>query len=494
MLNLAVMLPIAAGLLLLALRPKRRGPRELIVMGATLITSVLVLASVLRPSAEQSVLLYLLPNLPLAFRLDGVGRVFASLVAFLWPLAVLYAFEYMEHEGGENHFFAFYTITYGVTVAIASAANLMTMYVFYELLTVTTISLVMHGTSRASVAAGHKYMLYSFFGAALAFVGVMIVTVYGNGGEFTPGGVLGEAFAAEHPLMLQLGYVCAFLGFGVKAAVFPTHAWLPSASVAPTPVTALLHAVAVVKAGAFGIIRVTFFSFGASLLRGTPAQLLAILLASVTIVYGSTMAVKEHHFKRRLAYSTVSNLSYIVLAASLMTQESLTAGLAHMVFHALIKITLFYCAGAVLVRTGRTQVESLRGLGRVMPWTCTAYVVGALALTGTPLLPGFVSKWMIGSALIDSGSLVIMGIPAAWIGMAALLTSAVLTAIYLMSVAFAMFFRPLEPSGHVQPGVNCDPTWRMKLPLAVLCAAIVLCGLFSGAVVDFLTAASAGVM
>ncbi len=494
MLNLAVILPIAAGALLLALRPKRRGVREALVMGATLITSLIVLACVLRPGGEREVLLYLMPGLPLAFELDGVGRVFAGLVAFLWPLAVLYAFEYMEHEGGENHFFALYTMTYGVTVGIASAANLMTMYVFYELLTVSTISLVMHGTSRASVAAGHKYMLYSFFGAALAFVGVMIVTVYGKGGGFVPGGALGESFAKEHPLMLQAGYICTFLGFGVKAAIFPMHAWLPSASVAPTPVTALLHAVAVVKAGAFGIIRVTFFSFGASLLYGTKAQLVAILLASITIVYGSTMAVKEHHFKRRLAYSTVSNLSYIVLAASLMTQESLTAGMAHMVFHALIKITLFYCAGAVLVKTGRTQVEGLRGIGRVMPVTCAAYVVGALALTGTPLLPGFVSKWMIGTSLIDNAGLSIMGVPAAWIGMAALLISAVLTAIYLMSVAFAMFFRPLEPSGHVQANVNCDPTWRMKLPFAVLCAAIVLCGLFSGAVVDVLTAASAGVM
>ena len=249
--------------------------------------------------------------------------------------------------------------------------------------------------------------------------------------------------------------------------------------------TALLHAVAVVKSGVFAIIRVTYFSFGAQVLRGTAAQSIALLLASVTIVYGSTMAVKEHHFKRRLAYSTVSNLSYIVLAASLMTQSGLTAALAHMLFHALIKITLFFCAGAVMVKTGRTQIEDLRGLSRVMPFTCAVYTVGAISLMGTPLLPGFVSKWLIGSAAIETGTA--MGM----VGVAALLISAVLTAIYLMGPAMSMYFRPLEGMEKV---VSCDPGLRMKLPFAVLAAAIVLCGLFSDPIITLLAKLSAGVM
>jgi len=300
--------------------------------------------------------------------------------------------------------------------------------------------------------------------------------------------VLSEAFADKHPLLLRLGYLSAFLGFGVEAAIFPMHAWLPKAAVAPTPVTALLHAVAAVKSGVFAIMRVTFFSFGAHLLRGTWAQHIAMLLAVLTIVYGSTMAVREHHFKRRLAYSTISNLSYIMLAAAMMSGAGLTAGLAHMLFHALIKITLFFCAGAVLVRTGRTQVESLRGVGRVMPFTCAVYTLGALALMGTPLLPGFISKWMIGSAMIDSGTVIGM------IGLVAVLISAVLTAIYLMSVTFAMYFRPFEPDAHTAEGAKADPTWRMKLPFAVLCAAIVLCGLFSNHIITVLEAIGAGVL
>ena len=488
MLCLAVFLPIVFGLAMLAVQPKSREGREWATECVTIATSLIVLYALINRSAEPTVLVYLMQDMPIAFHMDGLSAFFAALVAFLWPLATLYGFEYMEHEGGENHFFALYTITYGVTLGISTAANIMTMYIFYEFLTLCTLPLVMHGTSRESVKAGHQYMIYSFFGAAIGFIGVMIIVAFGDGGAFAMGGVLSEAFAGEHPLLLRLGYLSAFLGFGVKAAIFPMHAWLPKASVAPTPVTALLHAVAVVKSGVFAIMRVTFFSFGAHLLRGTWAQHIAMLLAVMTIVYGSTMAVREHHFKRRLAYSTISNLSYIVLAACLMTAEGLTAALAHMVFHALMKITLFFCAGAVLVKTHRTQIESLRGLVNIMPFITGVYTVAALALMGTPLLPGFVSKWMIGMAAVADGYF--MG----YAGVAAILISAVLTAIYLMSVAFFMIFRPLEDTKGLNVERNYDPTWKMKLPLAILTIAIVLCGIFSNNIIQMLAAVSAGVI
>ena len=488
MLCLAVFLPIIAGLAMQFFPPKTRGYREWAVECVTLFTSFFVLLCLAEPKETPTVAFMLMQDMPIAFQIDGLGGVFTALVAFLWPLAALYGFEYMEHEGGENHFFALYTITYGVTLGISTAANIMTMYIFYEFLTLCTLPLVMHGTGRESVKAGHQYMIYSFFGAAIGFVGVMIIVAFGNGGAFAMGGVLSEAFAGEHPLLLRFGYLSAFLGFGVKAAIFPMHAWLPKASVAPTPVTALLHAVAVVKSGVFAIMRVTFFSFGAHLLRGTWAQHIAMLLAVLTIVYGSTMAVREHHFKRRLAYSTISNLSYIVLAACLMTAQGLTAALAHMVFHALMKITLFFCAGAVLVKTHRTQIESLRGLVNVMPFITAVYTVAALALMGTPLLPGFVSKWMIGSAAVADGYF--MG----YAGVAAILISAVLTAIYLMSVAFFMIFRPLEDTTGIVEGRNYDPSWKMKLPLAILTLAIVLCGIFSNNIVESLAAVAAGVI
>lgn len=489
MLILAVFFPIVAGLAMLVLRPKSRRVREIYVEGVTLATSLIVLACFVRRDLAPCTAFMLTPTIPVSFAIDGVGGIFTALVAFLWPLAALYGFEYMEHAGGENHFFAIYTVTYGVTLGISTAANMMTMYVFYEFLTLCTMPLVMHGSSREALRAGRQYMTYSFFGAALGFVGVMIVTIYGDGGTFAMGGALGEAFAAEHPVMLQIAYLCMFFGFGVKAAVFPLHAWLPAASVAPTPVTALLHAVAVVKSGVFGVMRTTYFAIGAQLLRGTSGQAIAVILASVTIVYGSAMAVREHHFKRRLAYSTVSNLSYIVMAVSLMTQAGLVAGLTHMVFHALIKITLFYCAGAVQVRAERTQVEGLRGLSAVMPLTCAVYTVAALALSGTPLLPGFVSKWMIGTAAVAAAA----DFPLAWLGLTALLISAVLTAVYLLSVAVSMYFRPFEPNEDTNapllPGAKLDPSYKMLLPFAVLIAAIVLCGLCSNAVVSAITGA-----
>ena len=488
MLCLAVFLPIVAGLLLLAFPPKSRGMREFLVEGVTIITSLLAAYCVINRKADPTIAVYLMQDMPMAFHVDGLGGVFTAIVAFLWPLATLYGFEYMEHEGGENHFFALYTITYGVTLGIATSANIMTMYIFYEFLTLATLPLVMHGTSAESVKAGRQYMIYSFFGAAIAFVGVMIIIAFGNGGAFQMGGVLDAAFADKHPLLLRVGYLCAFLGFGVKAAVFPLHAWLPRASVAPTPVTALLHAVAVVKAGVFAIMRLTYYSFGAALLAGTWAQHIAMALAIITIVYGSTMAVREHHFKRRLAYSTVSNLSYIILAASLMTEAGLTAALSHMVFHALMKITLFFCAGAVLVRTHKTRIESLRGFSAAMPYVCVVYTIAALALMGTPLLPGFASKWMIGSAAVSSGY--VMG----YIGVAAILISAVLTAIYLMSVSFFMFFRPLEDTEGLEEGRNYDPTWKMKMPLGILAIAIVLCGVFSNDIISLLASVAGGVI
>ncbi len=488
MLLLAVFFPIAAGLLLFATPKKMSGRvRACIVEGVTLATSLIALYCLLRRGGEIQQVFTLLPGLPIAFRIDGVGGLFTALVAFLWPLSTLYGFEYMEHVGGQRHFFALYTITYGVTLGIAMAANLLTMYIFYEFLTICTLPLVMHGSSAGALRAGRQYMMYTFFGEAVSFAGVMIALVCGEGGTFVMGGTM-SAFAAAHPALLQAAYLCMFIGFGVKAAVFPMHAWLPTAAVAPTPVTALLHAVAVVKAGAFAIIRATYFVVGAQLLRGTLSQAVALVLTSVTIVYGSVMAVREHHFKRRLAYSTVSNLSYIVFAACLMTQAGLIAGLSHMLFHALIKITLFFCAGAVLVKTGRTQIESLRGLFGVMPATCAVYTLAALALSGAPILPGFVSKLLIGQAAIDSGS------PFGVLGVAALLISAVLTAIYLLTLVFAMAFRPLSPDGTLVAGEKRDPSWRMLVPLFVLSAAIVLCGLFSNAVVSAVTGAVGEVM
>ena len=280
----------------------------------------------------------------------------------------------------------------------------------------------------------------------------------------------------------------AFIGFGTKAAVFPMYAWLPAASVAPTPVTALLHAVAVVNAGAYAVIRVIYYSFGASFLYGSVAQIIAVCLACFTILFGSAMAVREQHFKRRLAYSTVSNLSYMLMGAALMTPGGMVGSLSHLIFHGLMKIGLFYCAGAVLVQTGKEYVQDLRGMGRVMPFTFTCFTIGSIAMVGIPPLCGFVSKWNLLTAAADTGS---------WWGIVAIATliiSAILTAVYLFTVVSVAWFRPLDASDAALAGKNTDPGWQMKLPLALLCVMVVLCGVFSTPLVQWLRSVAAGLV
>ena len=479
MLSFAVFFPIAAGTLMFLL-PDRRVLRCILTELVTILTSVSVFYALVYLKGRSETVLPITGTLSLAFHLDGAGAVFAALSAFLWPLAVLYAFEYMRHEGGERHFFPLYTISFGVTLGVAFAGNLLTMYIFYELLSLATLPLVIHGSKPESERAGTTYMYYTFGGAALALIGT-IPLLYFTGGSFLPGGILPPELSGR-PGLMQFLFLCCALGFGVKAAIMPFHSWLPKAAVAPTPVTALLHAAAVVKAGAFAYIRISYFSFGAEVLRGTVAQLIMILLASITIVYGALCAVREHHLKRRLAWSTVSNLSYIMLSASLFTEAGLTGAFTHLLFHALMKITLFFTAGAILVRTGKTEIEEMRGLSASMPVTTTVYMIGAFALSGLPILPGFASKWMIGTAAISAG-------PLGFLGLAALLTSAVLCGIYALTPGFSMLFRSTgQESEHADPGA------AMTISLICLTLAIFLAGLFSNTIIHLVAAAAAASM
>ena len=479
----AVFLPLVAGALLPLFRFESRKARSVYVETFVILTSLLAL-SVLVRGGERVRLFSLTDSMTVELALDGLGRVFTGIVAFLWPLATLYAFEYMEHEGGENTFFCFYTMTYGVTLGISMAANYETLYVFYELLTLVTLPLVCHSADSAAMAAGRKYLYYSLTGAALAFIGLMFIDAYGATSDFVLGGVLGAA--TGHETLLRVVFVLAFLGFGVKAAVFPFHGWLPAASVAPTPVTALLHAVAVVKAGVFAIMRVSFYSFGPALLRGTFAQVIPLALAVITIVYGSAMAVKEQHIKRRLAYSTISNLSYIVFGAMLLTPAGLSASLMHMVFHALMKIILFFCAGAIMVKAEKHYVQEIRGFGQVMPFTFAVFTVAALSLIGIPPLAGFISKWnLAGAAFAQGGALALTGV-------CALLVSAVLTAIYTMGVVLPAYTLPLGAQDAALG--KRDPGLRMKLPLALLVLALLAVSLYAQPLLDFLTAVAGGLM
>ena len=488
LLMLAILLPLVGGVVMPLFHFQKERTRSWYVEAVVIATSVLCWVTLFQRPEGTFTLMYMTDHLSLSFRLDQMSMVFVGLVSFLWPLASLYGFEYMRHEERPNTFFTFYTITYGITLAVAMAGNLFTLYVFYECLTLITLPLVTHKQDPQSIRAGRKYLIYSISGAALAFIAMIFIIHYGSTTDFVLGGVLDPAKTSGHEAILRFVFLLAFIGFGTKAALFPMYAWLPAASVAPTPVTALLHAVAVVNAGAFAVLRVIYYSFGTSFLYGSTAQIIAVCLSCFTILFGSTMAVKEQHFNRRLAYSTVSNLSYMLMGAALMTPAGMVGSLSHLVFHGLMKITLFYCAGAVLVKTGREYVQDLRGFGKIMPFNFSVFTVGAVAMVGIPPLCGFVSKWNLLTAAAATGS---------WWGVMAIVTliiSAILTAIYLFTVVAYAWFRPLNSDAASLSGKNCDPSWQMKLPLAVLSVVVVLFGIFSTPFVEWLRSLAAGLM
>lgn len=463
------------------------------VEGLTILNS-LILAWLIFGSAEGEsfVLFDVFGNLSVTFRLDGMGRVFAGLIGFLWPLAVLYAFEYMRHEERQPAFFAWYLMTYGVTSGIALSGNLLTMYLFYEMLTLVTFPLVLHPMTREARRASRKYLYYSIGGAAFAFLGLVFVMSFSvtGGTEFVPGGILDPQAAAEWSSVLQVVFLLAFFGFGVKAAIFPCHGWLPKATVAPTPVTALLHAVAVVKSGAFAVIRLTYYSFGTEFLKGSWVQWVMMTAAMVTIVFGSTMAVREAHWKRRLAYSTISNLSYILLGASMMSPLGIAAALSHMIFHGVMKISSFFCAGAVMHQTGKTHIYELDGLGRKMPVTFGCLTIASLSLVGIPLFAGFISKWNIAKAgftnAMNSGGI---GTFLSAGAVVVLLYSALMTAVYMLSVLVRAYFPKAAEEQAVSKSTEGakDPNWMMLVPLIVFSVVIIYFGIHSQPLMAFLT-------
>lgn len=482
---ITILLPILGSVLIPIVKFKNRKSMCIYTEALVLINSILVYLTIFTDQQVVCEVIHFTGDLSISFVMDGLSLVFAGLVAFLWPLATLYSFEYMKKEEHENVFFMFFVMTYGVTLGIAMAEDYITMYCFYEFLTIVTVPLVMHTLTREAILASRKYLYYSLGGAAFAFISLIFIIYYGTTNKFVYGGVLDKALIGDRTNVLLLIYVLAFFGFGVKAALCPFNSWLPAASVAPTPVTALLHAVAVVKSGAFAILRMTYYSFGADFLRGTWAQYVVLSATIITIVYGCSRALKETHFKRRLAYSTISNLSYILFGCALMSPAGMVGAITHLVYHALIKIASFFCAGAVLHQTEKQYVYELDGLGRKMPWVFSIFTVSSLALMGVPGFAGFISKWNLATAAVESGNVL------AYIGVGALLISALLTAIYMLSVVVRAFF-PGKEFDYKQIADIKDPNLIMLIPLAIFTIVILIFGLYSSPFTELFTKVAAG--
>ena len=491
-LTLPILVPILLGIALLVWQPQNRRVRSGYILLSTVVTAVLSLLCVWTTYRTDSsflacVLVRFSDSFSISLRIDGASMVYGAIVSVLWPLVTAYALEYMVHEGHENRFFAFWLMAFGVVLGIAYSEDFLSLYFFYELLTLSTLPLVMHAMDEKARYAGRQYLIYSLSGAAFAFIGIVFLLNYGVGHlNFVYGGVLNPKLTAGHEDTLLLVFVSAFFGFGVKAAIFPFYRWLPDASVAPTPVSALLHAVAVVKAGAFAIVRLIYFGFGADFLRGTWAQTVVMAATIVTIVYGSARALRTPHLKRRLAFSTVSNLSYILFSLTMMTPAGLLGGLTHMVYHAFIKITMFCCAGAIIHQSGREYVYELEGCGRAMPVTFATFTVSSFALIGLPPLGGFAGKWMIAQSAVASGD------PLAYAGIGALILSTLLTTLYLITIVARTYF----PVGELDTAALAklhDPGRAMTVPLVLLTGSGVVLALLSNRVIGFLSLVSQGI-
>lgn len=435
-LMIPICFPILMGLLFL-LGPKWEKREELCrYVGASLvITAALVVTVLVVLDGEVSFTAFpLTQKLPVYFKLDRVGRLFVSVVTVVWLCAGLFSFEYMKHEHREQRYYGFYLIVYGVLIGLDFAGNLITFYIFYELMTLLSMPLVLHSQTKEAVLAGMKYLFYSFAGAYMALFGLYFLNRYTNTLTFTAGGVLNwELIAGREGLMLTVAFIM-LLGFGVKAGMFPLHGWLTTAHpVAPAPASAALSGI-IVKSGVLAAIRVVYYLFGTEFLRGTWVQTVWLILILVTVLMGSMMAYREKKWKKRLAYSTVSQVSYILLGLAMLQPQAFQGALLHTVFHAFIKSGLFLVAGAMITYTGKDKVADYAGIGRRMPVLMTCYTVFALALIGIPPFSGFLSKWYLAVGSLDSGTgMLSVAAPAI------LLVSALLTAGYLLPVAIRGF-------------------------------------------------------
>lgn len=426
-------------------------------------------------------------NVDLYFSLDGYGVLFMAMVMIMYTCVLFYSFEYMKMEEREEVFYAFYFISYGAMLGVCMCGNLVSMYLFFELATLSTVPLVLHEMTKEAIAAALKYLFYSVGGAFMGLLAVFFVYYYGSGTrDFVPGGFLDTAMAAGHEKLLLAMIFIGIVGFGTKAGMYPMHGWLPAAHpLAPAPASALLSGI-ITKAGIMVVIRMIYFSVGPDFIRGTWVQTAWMCLAMLTILMGSTMAFREKNLKKRLAYSSISQLSYLMLALSVLSTDGLAGGLLHLVQHAVSKGTLFLCAGVFIYKLHERSAVKLKGIGKQMPVTVWCFMIASLSLVGIPPMGGFASKWYIAQAALGDGLGVFSFLPPI-----VLLISALLTAGYLFPVVVDAFFPGEEfDSSSLE---KCEPTALMTVPMIVLCAVALAAGLFAAPLASTFLAWGAGI-
>ena len=443
----AVFLPFAGALLLLFLK-NTPNLRDTLMVAVSLLTAAAVLSLLFfydpehaAPSAFLFTLIQPTDHLSIAFHLEPLGLLFATLASCLWVITGLYAIGYMRANDEKNQtaFFAYFSIAIGSALGIAFAANMLTLFVFYEILTLSTYPLVIHHQTEDAKKGGRFYLTYLLGSSFLfLFLGMIWTWIRAGSLDFTIGGILPQSMSG-----LEAGLLLALYVFGIgKAALMPVHRWLPEAMVAPTPVSALLHAVAVVKAGVFTVLKVGLYIFGADFLSQKGASEWLIGVACFSILAASVIALTKTDLKARLAYSTVSQLSYVTLAMALATPAAFLAGALHIASHAFAKVSLFMCAGAIHTATHQRDISQMDGLGRVMPFTFSAFLLGALSIIGLPPFIGMWSKWRLGEAIIMDGLSW-----STWIAITTILLSSLLNVFYLLVIPMRAFisFRRERP-------------------------------------------------
>ncbi|ANK87029.1 MULTISPECIES: monovalent cation/H+ antiporter subunit D family protein [unclassified Rhizobium] len=466
---LAIAVAGLAALAVLLLNNRER-LRDLVSPSAAIAMFAIILSmapTVLAGGTVELRLFEILPGIDFAFRVDALGMVFATVSSLLWIVAAIYSIGYMRHlnEHAQTRFFACFASSLAAAAGGAFAANLFTLVIFYEVLSLVTYPLVYHHEDEEGWRGGRKYLVYLMGASKSALLAALALTYHIAGSlDFVAGGLLARSDVSA--ALLTVVYFCYLFGFA-KAAVMPMHAWLPAAMVAPTPVSALLHAVAVVKMGVFCVLRVVFHVFGTGLVGGLGLGIATAYLASFTILMASVYALTRDDLKARLAYSTVSQLSYIVLGAVLLSPVAMVGGIIHIAAHAFSKITLFFCAGSIYCASGKRNISDMAGIGRRLPWTMGAFFVASLSMIGVPPTAGFVSKWYLAKGALAAGETAFLVV---------LLVSSILNAAYFLPVSYAAFFQAEKQESRTT--VREIPL--VTIPLVATAILSVLMGIFPG--------------
>ena len=428
------------------------------VAGAIKLVLVLSMLPVILGGKQIVLTLFeIAPGAAIAFRVDGLGMLFAIVAASLYIVTSIYSIGYMRglNEHGQTRFVSFFALAISATIGAAFSANLLTLYLFYEILSLATYPLVTHHQDATSRISGRRYLTF-ILGTSIALVLPAMIYCYHVTGtlEFSTAGIFTGQLSKPAALVLLLMFVFGF----AKAGIMPFHTWLPAAMVAPTPVSALLHAVAVVKVGVFSIVRVITGIFGVDLLADFNLGVVVMSIASVTILVSSCIALSQDELKRRLAYSTISQLSYIIFGVALLSPQGLTGGVIHIAMHAFGKITLFFCAGAIFVATGKKYISQMQGLGKKMPLTFAAFFVGALGVIGLPPTGGFYSKWNLILGTLEAQQTIFMLV---------LLVSSFLNAFYFLPIVFKAFFGKSEEEDNKTPVKIQEANLCLVIPLII---------------------------